>query len=112
MEEKYYCPNIYKGKENYRGINLLNTCYKIFSKILDGKLKNITEDFLLECQNGFREGRSCTDSAFSMKLLIKKRREFNLETHFAFMDYEKASDKVKWQKLFNILKEKIYQIYY
>jgi hypothetical protein len=34
-----------------------------------------------------------------MKLLIK-RREFNLETHFAFVDYEKASDKVKWQKLF------------
>jgi hypothetical protein len=25
--------------ENYRGINLLNTCYKIFSKILNGKLK-------------------------------------------------------------------------
>jgi hypothetical protein len=40
-----------------------------------------------------------------MKLLIEKR-EFNLETHFAFVDYEKAFDKVKWQKLFKILKEK------
>jgi hypothetical protein len=53
MEEKYYCPIIYKKgdkrkPENYRGINLLNTCYKIFSKILNGKLKkNITENFLL-----------------------------------------------------------------
>jgi hypothetical protein len=91
--------------ENYRGINLLNTCYKIFSKILNKKLKNISEDFLLECQNGFRKGRSCTDSAFCMKLLIEKRREFNLETHFAFVDYEKAFDKVRRQKLFNVLKE-------
>jgi hypothetical protein len=30
-----------------------------------------------------------------MKLLIEKRREVNLETHFAFVDYEKAFDKVK-----------------
>jgi hypothetical protein len=42
--------------ENYRGIKVLNTCYKTFSKILDGKLKNITEDFLLECKNGIRKG--------------------------------------------------------
>jgi hypothetical protein len=37
-----------RKSENCRGINLLNTCYKIFSKILDGNLKNITKDFLLE----------------------------------------------------------------
>jgi hypothetical protein len=40
-----------------------------------------------------------------MKLLIEKREEFNLETHFAFVDYEKAFDKVKRQKHFNILKK-------
>jgi hypothetical protein len=91
--------------ENYRGVNLLNTCYKIFSKILNEKLKNISEDFLLECQNGFRKGRSCIDSTFCMKLLIEKRREFNLETHFAYVDYEKAIDKVKRQKIFNVIKE-------
>jgi hypothetical protein len=86
----------YKRKpEHYRGINLLNTCYKICSKILDGKLKNITEDLLLECQNGFRKGTSCIDSAFCMKLSFEKRREFNLETHFAFVDYEKAFEKSK-----------------
>jgi hypothetical protein len=72
---------------------------------LDGKLKkkkkNITDDFILEYQNGFRNGRSC--SAFCMKLLIEKRREFNLETHFAFVGHEKAFDKVKRQKLVNIL---------
>jgi hypothetical protein len=37
--------------------------------------------------------------------LIEKRREFNLGTHIAFVDYEKAFDKEKRQKLFNILKE-------
>jgi hypothetical protein len=31
--------------ENYRGMNLLNTCYKVFSKIMDGKLKILLKIF-------------------------------------------------------------------
>jgi hypothetical protein len=41
-----------------------------------------------------------------MKLLIEKRRELNLETHLAFLDYVKAFDDVKRAKLFEILKSK------
>jgi hypothetical protein len=37
-----------------------------------------------------------------MKLLIKKRGEFNLETHLAFLDYVKAFDRFKGHKLFEI----------
>jgi sorting nexin-29 len=73
--------------ENYRGISLLNMCYKICSRLLNEKLKKFTEQFLLECQNEFRKGRSCTDSIFTLKLLIEKRRAFNLETHIAFLDF-------------------------
>jgi len=29
------------------------------------------------------------DPTFCLKLLIEKRREFNLETHLLFIDYEK-----------------------
>jgi hypothetical protein len=39
--------------ENYKGIRLLNSCYKIYSRLLNEKLKKFTEQFLLECQNGF-----------------------------------------------------------
>jgi hypothetical protein len=41
-----------------------------------------------------------------MKLLIEKTREFSLETHFAFVEYKKASENGKRQILFNKLKEK------
>jgi hypothetical protein len=34
------------------------------------------------------------------------RREFNLETHLLFTDYEKAFDNIKRQILFNILKSR------
>jgi hypothetical protein len=45
---------------------------------------------MTETQNGFRKGRSCTNPTFCLKLLIEKRREFNLEKHLLFIDYEKT----------------------
>src|SRR5215469_7400621 len=92
--------------QNYRGISILNTCYKIYAKILTIKLQKYSEAFLSETQNGFRKGRSCTDPTFCLKVLIEKRREFNLETHLLFIDYEKAFDNIERQILFNILQLK------
>ena len=59
---------------------------------------------MTETQNGFQKGRPCTDPTFCLQLLIEKRREFNLETHLLFIDYEKAFDNIQRQILFNILK--------
>jgi len=70
------------------------------------KLQNYSEVFMTETQNGFRKGRSCMDPTFCLKLLIEKRREFNLETHFLVTDYEKAFDNIQRQILFNILKSR------
>jgi hypothetical protein len=52
------------------------------------------------------KGRSCSSPLFSVELLIQKRREFNLGTHLAFLDYVKAFDKVKKDKLFEIFQSK------
>jgi hypothetical protein len=46
------------------------------------------------------------DPLFRMKLLIEKRREFDLDTHLAFPDYVKDVDKVRRDKLFEILQSK------
>jgi len=41
-----------------------------------------------------------------MKLIIEKRREFNLENQLEFHNYVKVFDKVKRDKLFEILQNK------
>jgi len=92
--------------KNYRGISILNTCYKLYSKILEMKLQKYSEVFMTETQNGSQRGWSCTDPTFCLKLLIEKRREFKLETHLLFIDYEKAFDNIQRQILFNILKSR------
>ena len=98
---------IQKGKcdecSNYRGITVLNSGYKIYTKIITQRFKTILEAILLEKQNGFRIGRSCIDNVFTIKQTIEKRREFNLETHIAFLDLEKAFERVNRNQLWQIL---------
>jgi len=36
--------------QNYRGIGILNTCYKIYSKILNVKLQNCSEIFMTNAE--------------------------------------------------------------
>jgi rRNA-processing protein FCF1 len=40
---------------------------------------------------------------FILKLILEKKQQFNLETHFLFLDYQKAFDQVNKPTLFNIL---------
>ena len=58
----------------------------------------------MECQNGFRTGRSGINPLFSIKLLIEKRREFNFETHLTFLDCVKSLDKVKRDECVEIIR--------
>nr|XP_037869231.1 uncharacterized protein LOC119628999 [Bombyx mori] len=78
------CPLHKKGDvldcQNYRGISLLNTAYKIFANVLFGKLKPFVEPRLGEYQCGFRPGRSTIDQIFSLRQILEKTLEFNADT--------------------------------
>ena len=58
--------------ENYRGIALENTAYKILSNIILGKIKPYIEKVMGDYQNGFRDGRSVVDNIFALKIINKK----------------------------------------
>jgi hypothetical protein len=45
-----------KDPNNYREMDLLNSCYKISTKIQNEKLKRYLETFSHETQSGFRKG--------------------------------------------------------
>ena len=65
--------------ENYRGINLVNECYKLYSKILNEKLK-------AQAESSFWVARMDSEKAdhVSIQFSMKSVTEFNMETHFAF----------------------------
>ena len=96
LEDSHCCTNTQKrdrnNPDNYRDISLLNTGYKIYSKIIAKGLTVIADE-----QNGFRKGRSCMDCVFSASQIIEKHREFNITTYIAFIDFKKAFDSVQRQ---------------
>ena len=52
--------------KNYRGISLLSIPGKVFAKILDARIRQVTEGQVTEEQAGFRVGRGCRDQIFVM----------------------------------------------
>ena len=65
------------------------------------------EDEMVEEQCGFRKGRSCNDTIFTVQQIMEKRREHNLPLFLLFKDYEKAYNNVSRGKLWEIMDNKI-----
>ena len=103
------CPIHKKGCKvtctNYRGISLLPSAYKVLSKILSTKLEPHTEAFLSEYQAGFRKQRSTSDQLFSIRQIVQKSYEMNVETHHLFIDFKAAYDSIDREELWNIMAE-------
>lgn len=105
--EGVICPLHKKGDqlvcENYRGITLLNSAYKILSTILYKKLLPIAEGIIGTYQCGFRPGRSTTNHISTLRRILEKSWEFNIDIHVLFIDFKQAYDSVKREELFKAM---------
>ena len=77
---------------NYRPIRLLSHAMKVFERILDKRIREIAN--LTKNQAGFVKNCGTTDAIFAARLLVEKHREKNVPLHLAFLDLEKAFDRV------------------
>jgi len=92
--------------DNYRGIALLNTTYKVFSKILLGRLEPIAEECIGDYQCGFRKGRSTIDQLSIIGQSMEKKHEFRSNFWQVFVDFKKKSyDSIHRDNLYNIMYE-------
>jgi hypothetical protein len=64
--------------ENYRGITLLPTAYKLFANIIKNKLNKHMGHEIMEEQCGFRKGRSCTNAIFTVQQIIETKKRIQL----------------------------------
>ena len=90
---------------NYSGISLLPTTYKILSNILLSRLVPYAEDVIGDYQCGFRLNRSTTDHIFCICQILEKKWEYNEAVHQLFIDFKKAYDSVRREVLYNVLIE-------
>ena len=92
---------------NYRGITLVSCISKIFTGILNKRIKAVIEDhdLLSEAQFGFRPQRSTVDAIFVLHSLVNKKINKKVRLYCAFIDLKSAFDKVNrnglWSKSYN-----------
>ena len=96
--EQSFIVCIYKGKGdalergNYRGLKLTEQVMKVLERIVDSLIRQVVS--INDSQFGFVPGRGTTDTIFVIRQLQEKYLAANKRLYMAFVDLEKAFDRV------------------
>lgn len=89
---------------NYRAISLLSIPGKVYTGVLQRRLKKYAEEAMSEEQAGFRKERGTMDQIFVIRQLSEKYVEMNRTLYNNFIDYKQAFDSVWQEGLWKVLR--------
>ena len=96
--EESFVLNLYKGKGDaldrgsYRGLKLTDQVMKLMERVLDFFIRKMV--VIDDMQFGFVPGRVTTDAIFTLRQLQEKHFAANKTLYLAFVDLEKAFNRV------------------
>ncbi|KAK3505944.1 hypothetical protein QTP70_018870, partial [Hemibagrus guttatus] len=90
---------------NYRGITLLSLPGKVYSRVLERRVRPLVEPRIQEEQCGFRPSRGTLDQLYTLHRVLEGSWEFSQPVHMCFVDLEKAFDRVPCGILWEVLWE-------
>jgi len=79
--------------------------YKVFTILLNNRLKKIVDSKLSEAQVGFRPNRSILNNIFIIRQTFEKCHEYNIDLHNISADYLQAFDSINRNKVIGSLNE-------
>lgn len=92
--------------KDYRTISLISHAAKVLLRILNRRLQGRMDENVEEEQFGFRKGRGTREAIGVVRAIGERYMERQRNVYIAFVDLEKAFDRVVWGKLMSSLKEK------
>ena len=80
----------------YRPISLLQTCYKLYARIIANRLSSGLDDRVRKLQFGFRKGRSTSEAIYVDRRLQDLVDAKKIQVlYLIFLDWNKAFDKIR-----------------
>jgi len=92
-----------KKQENYRPISLLNSIYKLYAGLLQVRIAAAIDSDLQKTQYGFRKNRSTSVPVACVKRVLERAEATHNPLFLVFLDWEKAFDRIKQDKLMEAL---------
>ena len=96
--------------DNHRGITVWSYAGKIYTGILEMKLKDCVLDILDDFHLGLRPERSSTDAVLTVKMMLEKWWEWSIDKYAPVMDLQKVFERVKRSLVWRILLEDHYNV--
>ena len=94
-----------KRCEEHRTISLISHASKIPLKTMYERIYAKVDDFIEKDQFGFRRKIGTREAITTLRVIYEKVIEFGQNLYICFVDYEKAFDRINWQKLMECLKQ-------
>ena len=91
--------------KNWHPISLLNVDYKIITKLLAERIKEVLPSIIHSDQKGFVRGRNISEANRLLQDVIFHTDQNQINSAVIFLDYEKAFDRVEWSWTLNCLRK-------
>src|SRR4029077_18446039 len=102
---------------DFRTIALISHASKVLLHLIKRRITPIVERNVGESQMGFRKGKGTRDAIFKLRMISERVQKLNTEVgkkgkiitkarklYLCFVDYQKAFDRVKHDKLLEVMK--------
>ena len=95
-----------KDVKQFRPICLLNVSFKIFTKLLMGRLSSVAEKLISPSQTAFIKGRYIYDGAVMLHEVIHELKQKKMQGVLLKIDFEKTYDSIRWDFVEKVLQRK------
>ena len=89
--------------KDYHPISLVDSLYKLLSKVLANRLRCVLDELISNSQNSFVRGRQILDPVLIANECLDSKLKSGISGVIVKLDIEKAYDHVNWNALFYLM---------